>query len=247
MPASGDDGRPSLERAMLAFVEDAGWFAVASMKCGSDYLSQISIIILSLSILFLFFSFLFFFFVLTMLMYAMSWIHAWFLMSRFIISISVGLLLSLLFHVFIFSLPFFTCLFMESLLSMVSLVYLIPHWLVYFITILCLLWSCAFAIVHVLVHLYSTLYQIGSYIDTSYVFLEPRVIKWLYCTLNPAKPLINLPGAFISKLPAASLFLCRAPCGTSYNAVLSKLPCCCQLPGLAGTSLFSIHLEDWQS
>lgn len=55
MPASGDDGRPSLERAMLAFVEDAGWSAVESMKCGSDHLSQISIIILSLFILFLFF------------------------------------------------------------------------------------------------------------------------------------------------------------------------------------------------
>ena len=144
--------------------------------------------------------------------------------------------------------------FLSSRVFLWNLCYLWYHLSIWYHTGSCilslfsgLLWSCAFVIVHVLVHLYSTLYQIGSYIDTSYVFLEPRVIKWLYCTLNPAKPLINLPGAFISKLPAASLFLCRAPCGTSYNAVLSKLPCCCQLPGLAGTSLFLIHLEDWQS
>lgn len=129
-------------------------------------------------------------------------------------------------------------------LSVVSPVYLVSYWLVYFITTLWFLviTSICHSLMYLYSYLYSTLHQIGSCIDISKVFLEPKVIK-KDCTLNLVRSITCLLDAFHA-LAYKELFGCiksllfpvssslsvfpRAPSGVSYNPVLSKQPCCCR-------------------
>lgn len=114
---------------MLAFVEDDGWSVVASMKCGSDHLSQIStIIILSLSV-----HFLFFFSCYAHVCYVMDSCLILYIQVYYIL-FSRSIIVTLVPCLYLF-ISFLHMSFYGIFAIYVSPVYLVPHWLVYFITI----------------------------------------------------------------------------------------------------------------